>query len=120
MNETSSEYPPTWMPSEVGDTLSGTLVRYSEGPSSFGEGSIPIAVIVDEAGEEKSLWCGAVLGSKMARTRRKPGERIIVKYLGTRESASRRSYIDWSVELPERPAYEPDWAAMVEPEAGSG
>ena len=112
--QNASEFPASFIATQPGDSVAGTLVRFSKGVSAYGEKVI--AVIEDPDGNEHSLWLfGHVLLSKFAELRPAVGEAIEVRYLGLRKAAAGHTYENWSLMLPDRPQgeFEPDWSALA-------
>ena len=75
------EYPESWQP-EVGGIISGVLLKYTRGPTSYGE--VDIAWIQQD-GDQPTLcvWLTRqILRSKFREKRPRPGERIAIKYHG--------------------------------------
>ena len=105
----SRGYAPAWRPEQPGETLMGEVLEYSTAASQFG--ACPVVTVVDENGEAHSVWLlTAVLRSQFGKARPKIGERIGIRFLGRRISASGMEYSDWRVEVDRDPADElPDF-----------
>lgn len=69
--------PESWIP-EVGDTIAGVVVEYSEGETIHGRH--PIVTIEDDQGVLHAIWLmHKILYDEFRRQRPKPGERIGVR-----------------------------------------
>jgi hypothetical protein len=118
------EYGQAWLPDREPDhprTLVGTVRGYDQGPTSEFTGVQPwICTVQDRAGKLWSIWLNrAVLVSEFEKQRPMPDERIVVRYRGQQETASRTGAqpahlyaltVDREQQLPEfltRPQLEP-------------
>jgi hypothetical protein len=99
-----------WRP-KPGDVLVGTVLRISEGVSTYNDGSVyPIVAVKTEGGEVVNIHCfHTVLKSEMAKARPARGDRIGVRYEGKPDGRSYEMY-KVAVEKPDgKPQGEPDW-----------
>jgi len=113
------EYPASWVP-KPGDLITGEVVRYTEGTTSFGRS--PIAVLRDdESGELRSVWLlHAVLRNEFAEQKPKPGERIGIKRLSDHAKGYKRYRLrvdrgQAEPEVPDFAAYEAPIDALEDP-----
>ena len=91
LEELEEEYPPAWHP-EPGEILVGTIRRYDEGRTPYGQ--VRTVIIQDEeTGERVSLWIsGAVIRNEFDRLRPEPGERVGIRYLGKDQQKGYHKY----------------------------
>jgi hypothetical protein len=102
------KYPPYWDWDEDGDEVDGGFVRLGKGFTTQGERPF---VVLDVDGTERTIWLNhEVLRNAFVRElHRRPdkefkvGERIVIRQLGTKESASGREYMNYRVEFPDGP-----------------
>ncbi len=118
---TSGDFPESWRGFNAdGDLFVGTVDGYSEGPGKFGP--VPILQASDTEGKAWSIWLfSSILREKVGKAAPKPGEKIVVTYLGEATSqASGNTYKRWAVEMPERDATLPDFSewALQNPDEG--
>jgi hypothetical protein len=117
------DYPESWQPSREGDEIAGQVVRYERGNTARGERVIVI-VQPAEGGPERSVWLlHTALINKFAERRPKPGELVLIRYLGKRTSAGDNEYADYRVEV-DREEGGIDWEgaqreAGIEPDQGA-
>lgn len=105
-------YPRGWQWEVDGDELVGTFVEIGEAPTASGYRPI---VILEVAGERRTLWLfHEALRSKFAQevARRpegdlRPGEPVLVRRLGEKQSAYGRTYVDYRVVFAESPRRSP-------------
>lgn len=107
------EYPTSWVPEAAGDEIGGELVRYERGTTRRGEEHW-IAVLRAPDESERSVWLlhTALLG-QFKDKRPKPGEAVLIRFEGKRESAAGVSYAAYRVEVARDPV-EPDWDKPAE------
>ena len=95
-----------------GDSVGGTVKSYTEGVGKFGP--VPIMNLDTDMGERAVWLFSSILREKVGKAAPKPGEKVIVTYLGEAVSASSgNSYKKWNVETPDRPAEVPDFASWA-------
>lgn len=76
-----AELPQPWRPNEPGDEIFGHFQRWGVGRTGKGE-TKDVAVLVDEAGEEWSVWClWQVLGDEMKKADPAPGDLLGIRRL---------------------------------------
>jgi hypothetical protein len=82
----SEDFAESWRPDKDGPShLIGEVVRYTSGPTSYGDK--PICVVKDGDGKELSVWLlQAALVAAFARERPKPGELVLIDYQGQKNS----------------------------------
>lgn len=88
------EYGKAWLPDRDEDapkTLVGTVCGYDQGPTSEYTGQPQwICTIEDRSGVLWAIWLNrTVLFNEFERQQPKPDERIVVRYRGTQETASK-------------------------------
>lgn len=110
--EADRETPESWVPEQAGEQIAGELVRYERGTTAYGERII--AVLRTRQGRERSVWLlHAVLRGEFARLRPRPGERLLVRYLGRKKSDNGTEYAAYKLVVDrENRATEPDWDAL--------
>jgi hypothetical protein len=102
------DYPRNWRWEEDGDTLAGTFVEITEGPTSYGDRPI---VVLDVDGERRSIWLfETALQNRFADEVRKRtsgdltvGERITIVRGEMVTSGTGRNYRAFKVRFPDRP-----------------
>jgi hypothetical protein len=107
----SREFPKAWVPEQPGEELAGELDRYESGTTAYGEQTIAVLRTLD--GAERAVWLiHAVLRDEFAKLQPRPGELVLIRYLGKREPAGGGSaYVSYRLEV-DRPDAVPDWAAV--------
>ena len=111
------QYPESWVPESPGDTIAGEFVRLDAGTTSYGEQAI--AVLRTSDGAERGIWLlHAVLRGEFAKQRPRPGELVLVRYDGKRESAAGHSYASYRVEV-DREQRAPDWDSLTAEDDGT-
>lgn len=106
LNEWDGQFPPAWRPQE-GETLVGTIRRYSTGQGTYGP--VRTAIIQRDDGSKVSLWISStVLLALFQRENPRVGERIGVRYLGKHET---KGYRKWSL-IVDRPEVQPDFSPL--------
>ena len=101
------DFPEAWIPSSEHAELAGEFVRLERGSTIHG--AAWIAVVRTEDGSERSLWLlHTVLRNEFTRLQPKPGELLVVRYLGAKESVNGQSYEGYRV-LVEREGDAIDW-----------
>lgn len=109
--------PESWVPEQPGEEIAGELVRYEEGQTAYGRQVI--AVIRPPGGEERSIWLlHAVLRGEFAKLRPRPGELLLIRYLGKKQGGDGTSYASYRLEI-DRDDAAPDWGAIDEDAAAS-
>ena len=94
---------------EEGTSVAGIVASYSEGVGKFGP--VPIMNITTDDGERAVWLFSQILREKVGKAAPKPGEKVVVTYLGEKVSnATGNRYKNWKVETPDRPAEVPDFA----------
>ncbi len=112
----SEDFAESWRPDKDGSPpqLIAEVVRYTSGPTSYGDK--PICVVRDGDGKEFSVWLlQAALVAAFARERPKPGELVLIDYQGQKNSErTGRRYHAFKlvVERDDEPAL-PDFDAMA-------
>ncbi len=97
-----------WRP-KPGDVLIGTVVRVSEGVSTYGEGTYPIVSVKTDDGEVVNAHAfHAVLKSELAKARPARGDRIGIRYEGKPPDRSYEMY-KVAIEKPDAKPAEPNW-----------
>jgi hypothetical protein len=105
------ELPEAWMPSAAGETIVGEFIRLERGMTV--RGPAWIVVIKTEDGRERSAWLlHTVLRNEVARQRPEPGELMLIKYEGKKESSAGQPYEAYRV-LVDRDQAVPDWDAVA-------
>jgi hypothetical protein len=105
------ELPEAWMPSAAGDAIVGEVVRLEQGMTV--RGPAWIVVLKTEDGRERSVWLlHTVLRNELARQRPEPGELVLIKYEGKKESTAGQAYEAYRV-LVDRDQAVPDWDAVA-------
>lgn len=121
LEQLDAGFPPAWIAETAGDTIIGTFARLDNGRTSFGP--CPVVVIATEQdGEivERSVFLFyESLKSGFRRSQPVPGERIAVRYNGTKKVENqtpgrRDTYHDYSVAV-DRPKVGGvvDWGAAL-------
>lgn len=106
------QYPESWVPKAAGDTIAGEFVRLDTGTTSYGEQTI--AVLREQNGVERSVWLlHAVLRNELAKLRPKPGELVLIRYDGKKDSAAGTRYAAYRVEV-DREQAPTDWDALAD------
>jgi hypothetical protein len=103
-----NEYPRNWRWEEDGDTLAGTFVEITEGPTSYGDKPI---VVLEVDGERRSIWLfETAVQNRFADEVRKRasgdltvGERITIVRGEMVTSGTGRNYRAFKVRFPDRP-----------------
>jgi hypothetical protein len=106
--ESQSDYPQWWDWSEDGEEVAGRFVRLGQGFTAYGQKPF---LVLDVEGVERTIWLhNQVLHNIFARElHRRPekefqvGERVEIRQLGTRDSASGREYMNYRGEFPDAP-----------------
>jgi len=111
----SEDFAESWRPDKDGPSqLIGEVVRYTSGPTSYGDK--PICVVRDADDKESSVWLlQAALVAAFARERPKPGELVLIDYQGQKNSErTGRRYHAFKlvVERDDKPML-PDFDAMA-------
>lgn len=85
------EWPECWRP-KAGDTIVGKILRYSEGPTTYG----PVRTVILERDNGEgliSVWLSStVLLNKFKAAQPKEGERIALRYLGKHSEKGYHQY----------------------------
>jgi hypothetical protein len=104
------DFPESWIPSAEESMIVGEFVRLEQGPTV--RGPAWIVVLKTEDGRERSVWLlHTVLRNELARQRPEPGELVLVKYEGKKESSAGQPYEAYRV-LVDRDRAAPDWDAV--------
>jgi hypothetical protein len=117
--QADQELPESWIPSTEEPTIVGTFIRLEQGPTV--RSLAWIAVLKTEDGRERSVWLlHTVLRNELARQRPEPGELVLIKYEGKKESSAGQPYESYRV-LVDREQSVPDWDAVAgtKPESDS-
>jgi hypothetical protein len=105
------ELPEAWKPSEAGDTIVGEFIRLEQGMTV--RGPAWIVVLKTEDGRERCVWLlHTVLRKEVARQRPEPGELVLIKYEGKKESSAGQAYEGYRV-LVDRDEVVADWDAVA-------
>ena len=108
-----NEPPASWVPEADGEYIAGKLVRYERGTTAFGDQIIAILQAPD--GTERAVWLlHAVLHNEFSRQRPRPGELVLIRYVGRRQAASGAPYAAYRVEV-DREDAPLDWDAVATP-----
>ena len=100
LNEADTEWPPCWRPQE-GETLVGTILRYSSGQTQYGP--CRTAILQRADGKRVSLWLSSVvLLSLFEREKPRPGEKVGLRYLGKHPTKNYKRFA-LVVDRPEAP-----------------
>ncbi len=111
----SEDYPESRIPQGEGDTIIGTVVRYTSGTTQYGEADV---VVLRTQDGDRSVWLlSTVLRSQFGKLRPQVGERMGIRYGPERTSAAGNVYRDFRVEV-ERGERLPDFGAWVDEAPG--
>lgn len=106
LNEWDGEWPAGWRPRD-GETLIGTIRRYSTGQSAYGP--VRTAIVERGDGSRVSVWLSStVLLALFQQEKPKVGERVGIKCLGKHPE---KGYRRWSL-IVDRPNTEPDFSPL--------
>ncbi len=113
--QAEQDFAESWRPDKDGSPqLIAEVVRYTSGPTSYGDKAI--CVVRDGDGKERSVWLlQAALVAAFARERPKPGELVLIDYQGQKmsERTGRRYHaFKLVVERDDKPVL-PDFDAMA-------
>ena len=121
--EASKDFPDAWIPSEQEPELSGIFERLSSGTTAYGKAWIAVFRMKD--GTERAVWLlHTVLRNELARVKPAPGELVLIRWEGKKQSGSGSSYDSYRVVV-DRPETEASWneistVADFEPAAPAG
>ena|SRR5690349_23326729 len=98
----SSGQPIRWRPAQVGEAVSGTVVRVEQFRSSYADsdGQAPLhpVLIVETADGEREVMCSPrVLKEAIIELRPAPGDVVTIEFRGERSSRAGRRFKDFRV-----------------------
>lgn len=89
------EFPKTWFPTALGESIGGEFLRYAEARTRDGDPATLAHIRTPEG--DRSIWLmHAVLRDKLSNLT--PGEAIYIRYEGRRTSGKGFDYHDYTVE----------------------
>lgn len=104
--------PESWIPEAAGEEIAGELVRYESGHTAYGRQVI--AVVKPPNADERSLWLlHSVLRAEFAKQRPRPGELVLIRYLGRKQGADGTGYAAYRLEI-DRDQAAVDWDAIAD------
>jgi hypothetical protein len=118
------DYPKSWIWDEDGDLVEGTFVKFDQGQTK--QYGAKVIMVTSVAGVERSVWLTQTvlfnqvrdeLGKRPSKTL-EPGERVVIRRLGKKESEAGTSYWNFRTLFPDRPELDAADLFGLEPEEG--